>query len=301
MGYTWTYIKKFLCFVDFVYFRLIKSIEKLAEQKGLFRFSGKLGNTVGYTRGKKYVQRTKPTAYQASKESIKSSLEFGYGSKACVLLKEAFKPLLLKSFKETLHNRLAGVLRNVIRSGPVALKGNRKVFDGNISLLKGFEFNANIPFQKLCSKLPKVDISETEVHLKLDSIVWKEHILAPPSATQVKIGLICSFVDFNKDSYASILVGALKIESGKSLKGASLSIPIPQEQEMAMIIVANIYFESTNYSSEFIVGGKKFEAACIIETVHFKEGEPFVFMPEDIPESAQEDLINPDVFWEVEE
>ncbi|QEK52705.1 hypothetical protein FYC62_14320 [Pedobacter aquae] len=288
--------------MDFFYFRLIKSIEKLAEQKGLFRFSGKLGNTVGYTRGKKYVQRSKPASYQASEESIKSSLEFGYGSKACVLLKEAFKPLLLKSFKGTLHNRLAEVLRAVIRSGPLAIKGKRKIFDGDVSRLKAFEFNANIPFHKLCSKLPQVSLSATEVYLKLDTIVWQEHIQAPASATQVKIGLVCSFVNFNDDSYNSILVGAIKIKSGETLKGASLSIPIPQEEEMAMIIVANIYFESTNYGAEYIMGGKKFEAARIIEAVHFKDGKPYVFIQEDIPNPVKLiDQVKPDVFWDIEE
>ncbi|WP_304062762.1 hypothetical protein [Pedobacter glucosidilyticus] len=146
-----------------------------------------------------------------------------------------------------------------------------------------------------------MEISETEVHLKLDTIAWKEHIHAPASATQVKIGLLCTFVNFNEDSYNAVLVGAIKIKSGETLKGAKLNIPIAEAHEMAVIIVANIYFESTNYGSEHIVGGKRFEAARIIEAVHFKDGKPFVFVPEDIPEAVKPEQIEPDIFWDIEE
>jgi ethanolamine utilization protein EutA (predicted chaperonin) len=123
---------------------------------------------------------------------------------------------------------------------------------------------------------------------------------APASAKQVKIGLVCSFVNFNDDSNNSILVGAIKIKSGETLKGASLSIPLPEVQEMAMIIVANIYFESTNYGAEYIMGGKKFEAARIIEAVHFKDGKPYLFIQEDIPDPVKLiDQVKPDVFWDI--
>ncbi|MFC5284821.1 hypothetical protein [Pedobacter alpinus] len=129
----------------------------MAEQEGVLPYSGKLGDTVGYRRGKKHFKRAKPASYQPGEESQKSSAEFRTGSKACAILKQAIKPLILKHFRLELHNRLSAKLREIIRTGPIDKKGKRGVLDGDLKLLKVL---SSMPKQAFISSSQRLLISK---------------------------------------------------------------------------------------------------------------------------------------------
>jgi hypothetical protein len=189
----------------------------MARQTGLLRFSGKLGNTVGYERGGRVFTRTAGETYELTEESKKSAIEFGRGSSASALVRQAFSAVLLEPFKKDPQNRLAERFREVIRRGHSGNKGNRTVFDGDVGLLRGFEFNCHAGFHKLVSFQPKAEITANSVELIIPEFTWQRDVYAPEKANSVVLGAICGAFDFKAKQYETTQTAKLIIDNGDSL------------------------------------------------------------------------------------
>lgn len=271
----------------------------MAEQQGFLPYSGKLGDTVGYRRGKKHFKRARPRSYQPGEESLKSGAEFGTGSVGCALLKMAFAPLLLRAFSADLHNRLAGKLREVIRTGPLAKKGNRGIFDGNVSLLKSFEFNSKVNFQKLTRMHVNPNVTGKEVKVSIRPFEWAGTIHPPKHGQHVKIGFCCVFADFNKSSFTAVKADDLRIERNEDFPGGRFKIAIPEEEELVVLLMMNIFFESNLGNNVYMIENKQYQAGIILDAVHLKNGEVVKFIEEELPKKDEEPLKQPDAFWEL--
>jgi hypothetical protein len=278
----------------------VKYTKIMAEQEGTLPYTGKLGDTVGYRRDKKYFKRAKPASYQPGEESQKSGAEFGAGSKATALLKSAFSPLILRSFKLTLHNRLAGKLREIIRTGPSANKGQRGVFDGNLSLLKGFQLHPRVNFSKLCAVNFSSQITASQITIKIPALSWKNDVKAPQTADRVKIGLCCVFADFNTGNTDRINANHLAVEKDQGFPGASFSLDIPAGDELALLLVMNVFFESDSFGKSTVIENQNFQAGLILDVAHLKDGALVEFVAEKPPEKPEKPAFTPDAFWKLE-
>src|SRR5690606_19287669 len=199
----------------------------MAEQQRFSTYSGKLGNMIGYRRGDKHYERMKTRSYQPGEESQKSGIEFGRGSKACALLKSAFAPLLLKAFSIDLHNRLSEKLRNIIRTGPISLKGDRVLFDGDLGLLRGFELNSKVRLSNLCTIPINTSVGTQQAEVAIPPFHWQDYIKAPKKAKSIKIGMCCVFVDFNTNEYTAVKAEYLQIARNETFLGGRFKIAVP--------------------------------------------------------------------------
>nr|WP_294899927.1 hypothetical protein [uncultured Pedobacter sp.] len=272
----------------------------MAEQEGILPYTGKLGDTVGYRKNKKFYKRAKPASYQPASESQKAGAEFGTGSKAVALLKVAFGSLILRSFKATLHNRLAVVFRKIIRSGTSAKKGERGVFDGNLQLLKGFELNPKAQFIKLCNLAIDSQITAKQINIKIPAFDWQNKIKAPKNAQRMKVGLCCVFADFKNGTTESVNANQLNIKENRSFPGASLRVDIPAKEEMAVFLIANLFFETDSLNKATIIENQNYQAGIILDVAHIKDGALVEFVAEKPIEKLEEEAIKVDVFWQVE-
>lgn len=271
----------------------------MAEQQGFMSYSGKLGDTVGYRRGKKHFKRAKPRSYQPGGESRKSGAEFGTGSTGCVLLKMAFGPLLLRALTINLHNRLAERLRKIIRTGPVAKKGGRRIFDGDINLLKGFEFNREVNFGRLGYMVISSKVTATEVKVSIRPFAWAGTIQPPDHAQSVKIGLCCVFADFDKGSFSAVRANDLQLKREKDFQGGRFKIAVPEGEELAVLLMMNIFFEGDFDCNAYVIENKQYQAGVILDAVHIKNGEVVKFVAEELPKEEEAPPRPPDAFWEL--
>jgi len=268
----------------------------MAEQQGILVFSGKIGEIVGYNRGKKKYARGKAKPYELTDESKKSGTEFGRGSTACALVKQAFSSLILSNFKTDLHNRLSEKLREVIRSGPIAKKGKRRVFDGDISLLKGFGFSSYTSFGRLVFFSPVVEISAESIRISIPAFTWKD-LKAPEKASRVIFGMAAGYFDFHENTYRTTLAGNLEADKGKPFSGASITIPIPPLNEQAVLVMMNVFFEETHGSRVFKIDRRNCQAGIILDAVHIRKGKVLVFKQEKVPAVEMKLEVTPDVSW----
>lgn len=120
----------------------------MGRQRNFLKIIGKVGG-VDYSHSRNgYTVRTKPqlTADRMSTDvafegTRKSSTEFGKASSASKLLREAMGKTYLESKEGTTITRLNTAFYDILKSGPAELKGQRRIMDGNLQLLKGFQFN----------------------------------------------------------------------------------------------------------------------------------------------------------------
>ena len=269
----------------------------MATQEGIISYSGKLGDTVGYRRGKELYARKLNTHCALTNETQKSGAEFGYGSKACVLAKHALAPLMLRPFKAGLHNRLAEAFRKVIRSGPMAKKGQRTVYDGNVALLAGFEFNTK---QYLASLLPlnfKLDYNEGKLNLAFDAIDWLALLRKPDKAGAVVLNLGVAFLDFTAATYHLKLAPAIKITNNAAFKGGSLNMEVPAAKEQLILVVANLYFEREKEC--WLIDQQLYQAGKCLAALHLRNGQLVVFEPEPAVQQTPPEKPVPNLVWDL--
>lgn len=269
----------------------------MAIQQGIMPFTGKMGELVGFYRKNKLYTKKAPGSYKVTEESKKSGQEFGRGSSASALVRQAFEPLILSRFKTDLHNRLAEQFRKVIRSGPLSHKGNRRVIDGNIGLMKGFEFSQYARFDKLVWFSPKVSISENSVSVTIPALSWKDGLRGPEKATRAVFGLICGFFDFENGAGERLLSGDLIIEKHQPFSGAALHVPVSRQKEQVVLVMMTVFFSDAAGERISRIDNRLFQAGIILEAAHIRNGKLVNFIPEEMPEMPERPVIQPDVSW----
>lgn len=269
----------------------------MATQDGLISYSGKLGNTVGYRRGKKHFNRSLPKEYNLSESSKNSGTEFGHGSTACKLTKTAFAPLMLRPFKRTLHNRLSEIFRKVIRSGPSVMKGQRSVFDGNISLLKGFEFSDKAKLESIFKPSPKINLANGEIKLDFPSFTWDSLMGIPDHAERAVLSLGLAFLDFKNNIYDFNPAPELRIDKKSDFPGGSLVLPISEANELAILVMMTIFFESGTGKSNSKIDNQLYQAGAFLEAIHLRDGKAVIFEQEELPEETLSNESVPALVW----
>ncbi|MEZ2445757.1 hypothetical protein AB6805_28780 [Chitinophaga sp. RCC_12] len=164
----------------------------MAKQTGLLRFTGKLGNIIGYRRNGNYFVRTMPEAVRQTAATRKASRNFGVASRKGKLIRRAIIPQLHIHHDGALVNRLNKAL---IQTSSDSLRG-----------LEGFRVNRytgteqffphppvvsqqgllKIPAQSLP---PQGEASHLEVTVTAVRICFRERRITGRSSTTVMLDL----------------------------------------------------------------------------------------------------------------
>lgn len=256
----------------------------MATQNGMIKISGKLGDLVFYNRKHKTVVRKRPIPYHQSENSIKSSQDFGTASRQAACIRKAFAPMVGLFGYNDLHNRLNKCLIEIFKTILAAHAGNKKLIDGKLELLKGFEFNSETCFNDLFFKhLDCVFEADGLVKLILPKSDLRALIKSIPKAEVAVIKLMIFNFDLQGEAYEIYKVKDLKI-SMKSLvfHGAELLVPTKQERDQALLIAIGISY----FSNGSPFGDKRYYACKISHAFHLKDGVVVNFI-ESVPEQVK--------------
>jgi hypothetical protein len=245
----------------------------MARQEGPLQFSGKVGNVVGYARGKDNFTRSAGKIYELTEGSKKSGTEFGRGSTASKIVRQAFKTHLLPSFTIKLHNRLSERFREIIRTGPTAKKGDRTVYDGDVSMLRNFEFNPISTFRRIIHIEARAEFLNGSLRVNLPAFSWQDNINAPEKASAVVLGAVCGSFDFTKNSFESVAIGDLIIEKGISFAGANIEIPISESDEQIVLFMMTVSFMMAYGQRTLRIDRKNSQAGMVINAIHLRNGK----------------------------
>ena len=181
----------------------------MARQVGTFKIDGTIGDLTFYRSGGDYLIRSKGGVdgdrikndpnFQRTREN---GSEFGEAAVQGKLIRQAFRTLVDKVADSRVTSRLTSLLVKVVQSDTTNERGSRKVKDGNLALLKDFEFNKKLSFSStvLAAISSSVDKSSGSSSASF-TIIPKNDVVYPNGATHYKVSLAAGLIDFDGAIY----------------------------------------------------------------------------------------------------
>jgi hypothetical protein len=182
----------------------------MAEQKGIIKLKGRMGDISFYKTANGYMAREKggvdgkriatdPT-FQRTREN---GAEFGRAGKAGKLLRTAFRSVSITTSDSTMSNRLTQLMVKVIQGDATSVRGERNVIDGEAELLQGFEFNINSKLDTsfLAPYTATIVRATGVMRIVVDSYIPETMVAAPEGATHYKLLTASAAIDFEHFSF----------------------------------------------------------------------------------------------------
>ncbi|WP_316782878.1 hypothetical protein [Pedobacter frigiditerrae] len=272
----------------------------MAIQKGIIQLSGKLVDLIFYQRkNKTVVRRVKKdgTLYKRSEGSIQSGKDFGEASKNARYIRKAFAPLVEKYADDDIVNRLNIKLIDVFKTIPIENRGSKKLVDGNISLLKGFEFNRHTCLDRLYYSPPMVTIKPNgKLSLILTEGEMDSLFAKNKKFPNVCLNLMVFGFDLNGDDYEIFRVNELRLPLDEVFAGGNITdLQTNQTGERVLLIALGAHYSNGSSRSY----DRKKYACQIINAYHLKDGViiPFNTTPAEVKSIDEEEDTGLD--WEI--
>ncbi|WP_293743101.1 hypothetical protein [uncultured Pedobacter sp.] len=243
----------------------------MANQNGIIKINGQLGDLVFYKRGNTDVVRQKATRKQQTEASKKSSRDFGTASRTAAYVRKAFAPLVKLYAYGDLVNRLNKRVIEIFKTIQAEKAGNKRLMDGDITLLKGFELNST-------KALDQLWLRETDVCIEPDGLVkltlprgeLKSLLKPHPKASDARLQLMGFHFDLDDTGGFEIMeVNDLVIPLNNShFPKTSLTLNLNHQGDKALIFAMGISF--FNGGARF--ADRRYYACKIIHALHVKDG-----------------------------
>lgn len=247
----------------------------MAISTGIISFSGKLGDLIFYQTDKGVLVRQKHTKHNLSDNSKKSNADFGEASKNAAYIRNALKPLITWYKEGAAHNRLNKRLIEVFKTIPPSQMGIKRLAEGDISLISGFEFNGATAVTNLLNKLPAINLTAAGLRLSLsrtEIATWCKQV---PKAT----GLVLQFMVFRfqllGNKYGAWQIQDLSVCLDKpTYPGAELDLPMEHKGDWALFLCLGVYYKEGQHK----IADKRYFACGITHAWHVKDGKKLSFI-----------------------
>lgn len=226
----------------------------------------KNGVTVVQTKpGKGKMKQTEATASAAS--------DFGSASTAARKIRTAMFPILQGHGDAALYRRFAAKVYEAVKLDTQHSKGKRTLADGDLSVLSGFDCNANSPFAKYCALWPMVAYDAGQnIVLSVPAFHPAEMIRAIPTASDSEICLLVTA--FDPETLAETHTEMFR------LPFALTDQEVPEQQWVLTGVVPNavvvltaavFYFRNNNAAGAVGLNGKHLHPCAIVAA--FRNGQ----------------------------
>ncbi|QXU39822.1 hypothetical protein [Pedobacter sp. D749] len=271
----------------------------MASQNGIIKINGQLGDLVFYKRGNTDVVRQKAAHKQQTEASKKSSRDFGTASRNAAYIRKAFAPLVKLYAYGDLLNRLNKRFIEIFKTMPAEQAGNKKLIDGNITLLKGFEFNSSKALEQLW-------LRETDLRIEPDGLVklilpkceLKTLMKPHPKATEARLQVMGFHFELDdQGGYEIIEVNDLVIPlNNMPFPKTTLTLGLNHQGDKALIFAMGISF----FTGAARFADRRYYACKIIHALHVKDGVIVDFVAQPKVEKEVVEQANK-LSWAVEE
>lgn len=227
------------------------------KQRSPFPLSGSTEHFTFYsTRHGHFVRRKskkidkKRIATDPRFEAVRNaSAEFTTVMNSAKLIRNSFRQLVQHAKSGNMNTRLTSLLFSVIKTDKVNRRGLRKVSDGNIEMLQGFEFNDKIKLENVLRIQYTVSLNRPtgDVDLTVPRFVSPYDLQAPSGATHYRFVLGAADLDFENEenNYAQSMSEQLAI---KEPPGNSIHLQVKLAGKLpgvALVMVGIEFYEQT--------------------------------------------------------
>jgi hypothetical protein len=175
----------------------------MAKQTGLFKFTGKLDNVIGYRRNGAHFVRSMPETVKQTPATRRAARGFGMASRKGRLIRRAVTPYL---------GRPDGTVVNRLNKALVQLP------NGGLQGIEGFSFNRHTRLDKL---LPLLPVLMPDGRVKIPA----QELPLVPRATHLEISVIAARINFAERRIADVQTVTEIISLKEDFKGLELELP----------------------------------------------------------------------------
>jgi len=175
----------------------------MARQESFLKLKGRVGDLTFYKSGGEYLARTKggvdgdriknDPRFARTREN---GQEFLRAIKAGKLLRDAFREQLFLAADRRMSGRLTSAFSKVVKSDETSARGERNVMNGDVSLLMGFEFNAETNLKNIFFEGYDVSLADGVADVTIEAFSPR-NVRKPEGATHAQFVSVAGFFDFN--------------------------------------------------------------------------------------------------------
>jgi hypothetical protein len=244
----------------------------MAKQDGLIPLIGTIDNLsfskspFGYLARKKTGPTRKAVLKDANFERTReNAADFKTAVHAGTLIRSTIRPILRVSTNVWLNGRMNALLLQAVRSDKTNGRGKRAILPSELSILKGFEINANNPISKrkgiLCKT--KKNARKGIIQITIPSFIPTSALTPPEAATHFKIMTIYASINFTKTQLTNDLQNSdLLAISRRKTKAFTFQRPIINKEGQAQLLAVGIaFYKMVDGLEKLLKGG----AAKILE------------------------------------
>jgi hypothetical protein len=217
----------------------------MALQTGLFKFTGKLDNVIGYRRNGKFFFRSMPEKVRQTAATRRAARRFGMTSRKGKLIRHALRPHLDLRHDGTLVNRLNKLL----------LQSDA----GNLQVLQNFHFNKHTGLEKLFPEPPVVTDDGT-LHIPA-----QKALLPQGRNTHIEVRLIAVRINFTEHRIEHTDVSSGIIDLSEPFNGMALSVSVAGKGTLLVTLQYRAFTKRNGSLSQS--GDRRYMAADIIRVV----------------------------------
>jgi hypothetical protein len=214
----------------------------MGRQKSFVKLAGEIGDISFFeskggfheAREKKGIPGSRIKTDPAFERTRENGEEFGRAGNAGKILRNAFRSLIYQKADRYMVGRLTQMMVRVLHADTVSVRGKRNVLDGELELLRGFEFNMAGPLAQvfLAPYTSVIDRDAGTLTMTVPPFDPKAMTFPPEGATHFKLNVGGSEIDFEAGSYQTSI-------------GSSDPIGLDVRQQPQVTLVANVTPAST--------------------------------------------------------
>ncbi|WP_296619277.1 hypothetical protein [Marivirga sp.] len=247
----------------------------MARQKGIIKFTGKMDGVSFYKSKDGYLARSSggvdkeriknDPAFQRTREN---GAEFGRAGKAGRLLRTSVRPLLLKAADSRVASRMTREMVKVVKSDSTNDRGERTVTDGDVMLLKGFEFNkqGKLNATMYAPFTANIDRATGEATVNIPGFIPQNTFAAPTGASHMRLVAAASKVDFEEETFNLDTDESSEIAIGPQSESAiTLTATVPATGDQPIFLLFGVEFLQEVNGTMYPLKNGAFNALALVE------------------------------------
>ncbi|SFD85564.1 hypothetical protein SAMN05518672_103534 [Chitinophaga sp. CF118] len=204
----------------------------MARQESLLKFTGKLGNVIGYRNKKEYLLRSASATVRQTSATKRAAKDFGIASKAGRLIRHTLSEHLQHSYDSSLTNRLNKVLGEIVRADDSHKAGLRVPTAANMQSLRSFQFNSHASIQHLLAGTPVIENNDDGGI----GISFPETAINNNKGTHIIIKAIALSVNFAQQTTRQLVSETVVIRCGEKQILPTLTLN-PERKDLTLILL----------------------------------------------------------------
>ncbi|KAA2245678.1 hypothetical protein F0L74_06905 [Chitinophaga agrisoli] len=229
----------------------------MATQTSVIKFTGKLGDIIGYRCGKKHHLRTRPEHIHQTAATKQAAQNFGINSRKSKIIRKAILPHLDLRYDGTTGNRLTRELilagKQPPKSSPT--KAPHKHSSDHLQALLGFRFNHHTGINNILLE-PPVITPDGQITLPA------QFIRQPGSAGFIEVKAIAVRINFTERRVVSTDEAIELIDLSQSFSGTTLKIDTSGKGTLFIVLQLRACISCNG--AVLPLGDRRYNAADII-------------------------------------